>query len=432
MCLGRISGGGWARGVSLLSLVPALAAPARAEVDSRGEVGVEMRAFAPDDDARTDAGNVAAISRLIVDADADVKSLDDASFRARLFARLDPNDSDRSLITPEELYVNLEFGPVRVRAGWQMLNWTATEAFHPADIMNSRILDSSFENPEKLGELILTQRLDIPNGNLELSVMPLFVAPRLPTRRSPLNLAGPGVPLGAALVLEDDGALVTSRLHGQWAVQLQQVWGDADVSLHLVHQIDRQQPLFVFNPASGMVHPIYQGVLQLGGTYAHVIDHLILKVEGAYRRFDRVSAQGPLGAPPRRDHLLLSLGTEYVLGLGDGSETSLIAEGQALIPTVAHYPEALEPLFQHDVMIGARHAFNDEQSTALLATLVMDVEHPEQLLASASISRRLGESWELVAGFRVFNYPAKDPRNVQGFEHLDGQNHVYLNLSRHF
>ena len=110
----------------------------------------------------------------------------------------------------------------------------------------------------------------------------------------------------------------------------------------------------------------------------------------------------------------------------------MIAEGQALIPTVAHYPEALEPLFQHDVMIGARHAFNDEQSTALLATLVMDVEHPEQLLASASISRRLGESWELVAGFRVFNYPAKDPRNVQGFEHLDGQNHVYLNLSRHF
>jgi hypothetical protein len=151
-------------------------------------------------------------------------------------------------------------------------------------------------------------------------------------------------------------------------VQLQQVWGDADVSLHLVHQIDRQQPLFVFNPASGMVHPIYQGVLQLGGTYAHVIDHLILKVEGAYRRFDRVSAQGPLGAPPRRDHLLLSLGTEYVLGLGVGSETSLIAEGQALIPTVAHYHEALEPLFQHDVMIGARLAFNDAGDTLYART----------------------------------------------------------------
>ena len=432
MSLRRISSAACAPAGLALALLPGLVAPARADVDSRGELGIETRAFVPDGDARTDAGNVAAISRLIVDADADVKGLDDASFRARVFSRLDPNDSGRSLITPEELYVNLEFGPVRVRAGWQMLNWTATEAFHPADIMNSRILDSSFENPEKLGELILTQRLDIPNGNVEVSVMPLFVAPRLPTRRSPLNLAGPGVPLGEALVLEDDGALVNSRLHGQWALQVQQVWGDADVSLHLVHQVDRQQPLFVFNPASGMVHPIYQGVTQLGGTYAHVIDHLILKLEGAYRRFDRVSAQGALGAVAQRDHVLISLGTEYVLGLGDGSETSLLAEGQALIPTVPDYPEALEPLFQHDIMIGARHAFNDEQSTALLATLVVDAANPEQLLGSASISRRLGESWELLGGFRVFNYPAKDPRNVQGFEHLDGQNHVYVNLSRHF
>jgi hypothetical protein len=430
--LRRIPGPAWARCGLSLALLPALAAPARADVDSRGELGIETRAFVPDGDARTDAGNVAAISRLIVDADADVKGLDDASFRARIFSRLDPNDSGRSLITPEELYLNVEFGPVRLRAGWQMLNWTATEAFHPADIMNSRILDSSFENPEKLGELILTQRLDIPNGNVEVSVMPLFVAPRLPTRRSPLNLAGPGVPLGEALVLEGDGAVVDSRVHGQWALQVQQVWGDADVSLHLVHQIDRQQPLFVFNPASGMVHPIYQGVTQLGGTYAHVIDHLILKLEGAYRRFDRISPQGPLGALPERDHLLLSVGAEYVLGLGDGSETSLLAEGQASIPTVAGYPEALEPLFQHDLMLGARHAFNDEQSTTLLATIVVDVAHPEQLLGSASISRRLGESWELLGGFRVFNYPPRDPATPQGFEHLHGQNHVYLNLSRHF
>lgn len=398
------------------------------EIESKGELGTESRVFWPDDTAATDIGNVAIAGRLQVDAE-----LENYSARARMFSRLDPYDMERTRVVPEEVFLQAESDPIRLRAGYQMLNWTATEAFHPADIINSRILDGSFENPEKLGEPIASLRIEIPLGNIELYAMPVFTAPVLPTPRSPLSLSGPDLALGEPLVLERRGHLTENRIQPQWGVQVQQTWGDADIAVHVVQQVDRAQPLVMFDPAAFAVRPVYQSLTQVGLTYAHVIDETILKLEGAYRIFDRPdSGVTMLGPVPRRNHVLAAIGIEQAVSRGDGSDTALILEGQALIPTQGDYPELLEPLFQHDVLVGVRHAFNDEQSTALLVTAVIDVEHPDQLIVGASVNRRLGEEWGATAGLRLLRMPPEDRDAPVLFERLHDQHQLYVDLKRYF
>ena len=70
-----------------------------------------------------------------------------------------------------------------------MVNWTATEAFHPADVINSRYLDSNVENFEKLGEAMVSFKWDVGDGNLTGYFIPFVMDPIMPSRRSRLNLA---------------------------------------------------------------------------------------------------------------------------------------------------------------------------------------------------------------------------------------------------
>jgi len=417
----------------ITTLLAAGTASAELDLDSKGELGTESRLFYPDDTKDTDIGNVAVVGRLQVDAElSEPGPVDELSARARLFSRLDPYDGNRSRVVPEELYLNAELGMVTLRAGYQMINWSATEAFHPADVINSRILDGSFENPEKIGELIGSLRFDIPDGNVEVFFMPLFTEPVLPSTRSPLSLAPPQFPLGDALVLESDGDVTDDAFQPQWGTKIQQTIGDADIAVHALQHIDRSAPLVVID-STFRPRPVYQALTQVGLTYQHALDTTMLKLEGAYRVFDRPGGRiTEYGLVPRRNHVLVAVGVEQSLSLGAGSETSLLLEGQALIPTQSHYPEQLEPLFQHDVLVGARHAFNDEQSTALLATVIVDVEHPDQIIAGASLQRRLGEEWGLNTGVRIFSVPPDDSDNPVLYERLDGQHQVYFDLKRYF
>jgi len=409
----------------LLTAEPLLAQDA---VDSRGELGFESRVFYPDDDARTDVGNVAVAGRLQLDAENDA-----VAARGRMFSRLDPYDGGRTRIVPEDIWVQGELEPVRLRVGFQMLNWSATEAFHPADIINSRILDGSFENPEKLGEPMASLRVEIPLGNIELLAMPVFTAPVLPSGRSRLNVGGAGLTLGPALLLGRDGKIDDSRWQPQWAAQIQQGWGDADVSVHVVQHIDRSAPLVVFDPGSLQVRPVYQALTQVGGTYQQVFGQLLVKVEAAYRRFDRsyleASTYGPV---PKRDHILAALGFEQAVEGVNGAELALLLEGQVLIPTVDDFPKLQKPLFEHDVLIGMRHAWNDEQSRSLLFTAILDVTDPQRLVIGPAYAQRLGESWGLTAGLRLLRYPPKNTNAPVLYENLHDAHQVYCDIKRYF
>ena len=61
-------------------------------------------------------------------------------------------DLERNLYRMEEASIGYRNSGWEARLAIQILNWTATEGFHPCDIINSRNLDSDIENTEKIGE----------------------------------------------------------------------------------------------------------------------------------------------------------------------------------------------------------------------------------------------------------------------------------------
>ena len=376
------------------------------------------------------------IGRLHVDA-----STSRVTGKARVFSRFDPRDRARSVLVAEELWLELKLPYARLRAGYQMINWTATEAFHPADVINSRYLDSAIENPEKLGEPMVSLRVEIPRGNIDAMFMPVFIEPIFPTARTRQRVQPPGQTLGEPVVLNRNGDVVPQRdwfpnyrFVPQGALRVQQTWGSADVSVHVLSHVDRSYPFVVLDTNALTPRPVFLPVLQAGGTYQQALGALLVKVEAAYRWYQLPSAlEAPFGQQiPSRDHFIVAAGLEYSLPHAAGSESTLLLEGQLFVPRNADTPEYAKPLFQHDVLVGVRHALNDEASRAVTIAGIVDVVRPQEFFINAGYAQRLGETWSVQAGVRVVRVPPRDPANPQVYEWLNNADQIYANLYRHF
>ena len=133
--------------VTLCSLLTLVVPESFARWSSRGQIALEGRTFLDDDDGLTVDRGIGLFGRLQVDHRS--KPFRE---RLRLYGRLDREDTERTILVVEEAWAEWKAKPFKLRVGIDLLNWTATEAFHPSDILNSRNLDSSIQNYDKLGE----------------------------------------------------------------------------------------------------------------------------------------------------------------------------------------------------------------------------------------------------------------------------------------
>lgn len=396
---------------------------ANARIESQGELRLESRIFTKDKYESTEDANFGLASRLEVKAEQG-----SLSERFRVFSRVDEKDPSRNQIFLEEGYVSWSKGAWFVRAGAQMFNWTATEAFHPADIVNSRNLDSDIENFEKVGEPAVGLSYDWNGWVTSVYYLPLFMEPRLPSATNRISFLSPGVSQGGRKVLERNNQFSQNDYVDQWAAVVEGSVGSADLSFHYVDHIDRNQPipqLSIF--PQPLVDLIFVPVRQSGGTYQQVVGPWLFKVEGAYRDFFR--AQNPLYR--RKDHGQVALGTEYGwTHESSGFDSTLIAEGQTYLG-VTQSERAELGAFQKDVLVGYRLALNDVSSQEWMVTFLFDVERSHEYLSSLKYSRRLTDVWSLKTGVRYIDAPQKGLLPV-GLEALNRAHQFYLNLSRYF
>ncbi len=424
--------------IALGALASGVRPAAAVEVESQGEIGLETRAFQPDDDAGTHDAAAAAVGRLKVEAQ-------QGAFRLRLrgFVRHDAIDRGRSAAFPEEAWLEAKGERLRLVVGWDMLTWTATEAFHPTDVVNSRYFDSNVEAFEKIGEPMAALRVKLGNGNVTGYLMPFFTAPIFPSRRSRMSFTPSSMPLGAPLWLSRDGKIsgdFADRFGLQWAVRAQQTIGDADVSLHFMQHQDRFNPIVGFDAATGQIRPLFVPVTQGGLTYTQPFGGLLVKLEAAYNFFARpdIGAQATFFDQENRDHGAVAAGLEYAVPWDNGWEATFIAEGQTVFGEGKGLWRGNQRirrtlnLFQRDVMGGMRLAFQDQNDSAVLLFVVVDLERPEEFFVNAGYTQRLGEVWSLKAGLRIFNLPPLDAAAPVGFERWHKANQLYLTLLRHF
>ncbi|MDJ0840721.1 MAG: hypothetical protein QNK37_29690 [Acidobacteriota bacterium] len=403
---------------ALLCALPASAG----EWKSKGEITVETRLFTDDDiDATVDQA-LGLFSRL----EARYKK---GPWRINLrgFARTDHEDDTRDLAALEEAYLGYRKSGWELRLGFQMLNWTATEAFHPADIINSRNLDSNIENPEKLGELMLSVRRRLGQGGLTLYYLPRYEEPNLPGPSSRLSFAPTGFTITDPIWLEDDGEQADDSYGNQWGLRFNQTIGDADISVFYLDHLDRQQPRFLADEVNATITPVYLRVENLGITWLHILGDWVLKLEAAHKDFQDQTGPFPID---QIDHTQAAFGIDYGWTTRSGGDATLLLEGQAILNTTEAERAGLSP-FQRDLLFGMRYAFNDVMSRELLITLITDTERDQEILFNLDYQQRLTDTWQVRAGVRWIDAPPKDVQPV-GLEFLDEANQVFVNLSRFF
>lgn len=429
----------------VLSLFVSVGSYAQDEYSGQGEVALEFRQFEKDQSELTEDTNISVFSRL----EQRYKS-DPFEHVFRGYARVDKKDQNRAFVALEDAYFSsylLE--EYKVLAGYKLFNWTATEAFHPADVINSRNFDSNLENLEKKGELTLEFEAPFFDGVLQFYYFPRFEEPEYPGEQSRLS----SVKLERSVVVDGVDTTTNEYWTNQFAIRMTQSLFDADISIHYLNHIDRNMPMVGttnyttilgnLQPLTSQVTPYYYRKSQIGGTYQQVFGDLIVKFEFANRTFEqdktiltaksatlKAANAGNYEAKFIENHTEAAFGLEYVLSLPGGVDANLFFEGNGIFG-VEEQERIDRSTFQRDIMLGFRIAFNDVMGTEIYTTLITDIERDNEYLLNAKISRRLSDNWKFEGGLRVIEAPQKGVIK-EGLEVLDGDSYVFTNLTRYF
>ncbi|MCF8059886.1 MAG: hypothetical protein K9K67_11350 [Bacteriovoracaceae bacterium] len=409
---------------------------------NKGEMSFQWRRFEDDKVERSVDTGMLVFSRV-----ESVYTDDENRHVFRGFARVDQKDSDRDFMAFEDVYFSHYLDSEQkwlALAGYKLFNWTATEAFHPADVINSRNFDSDLEYFEKLGEPTVELTGVFDWGSLSFFIWPRFEKPQFPGNRSRL---------GFGLDLSRPQAIQGTKVGEEWALQggfrLGYTMDDGDLSFHVIHHVDRNFPIvgttdFTYNPFvqrnvpnnltafTSNPTPYYFRKTQIGGTLQYALSNVLLKFEGAYRVFqDDLEVLTAEGLRKPVDHGEVAFGFEYTLPFSlDGADTYLFFEGGTILGTTKEERARLGA-FQRDVLLGLRHSFNDVMGSELFVSMIHDVERKNERLYNLSYSRRLSDLWKASVGLRI--YDAKQKGAVaRGLESLDGAHHGLITVTRFF
>ncbi|MGK0367958.1 MAG: hypothetical protein ACI9QD_001098 [Thermoproteota archaeon] len=363
------------------------------------------------------------------------------SNRFRIFSRTDYKDQTRDQFIIEELYTSYARGDWSIRIGHQLVNWSATEAFHPADIINSRNFDSSVSSPEKIGEFMFNFEYTFgEHGTLTFLYMPYYHDPLYPTDTNrQAALSALGYNRYSHLWLERNGELDDDNLGTQFALKYDYTFKSADFSFFYTQMNDRfvtGKALYNDGSSLGGFSLIFVPVDILGFTYQQEVWDFVFKVEAAQKSY--VNPDQKFTNPGTvinvdydiKDHTTIALGIDYGLIHSGGMGSTFIFEFQKVIGATEDEAASLN-YFQSDILVGYRLDFNDAQKKELFFSIISDIDRDSEMIVSASYAQRLNDIWGLSTGLRVIDAPQKGG-TATNLENLHESSNVYANLTRYF
>ncbi|MGH8453529.1 MAG: hypothetical protein ACRESW_03165 [Nevskiales bacterium] len=388
------------------------------------------------------------------------------SFTFTPFARLDQHDDERTHADIRELYWRKAGETYEWRVGVRRVFWGVTESQHLVDVINQDDFVENLDGEDKLGQPMVNLALIRDWGTLELFVLPYFrerTFPGADGRLRPQLVVDSDHPQYESSDEEKhiDGALRWSKSIGQWDVGLSYFDGTSRDPRLLVNP---GAPLLVTNPAGtppplcipplcqitvffpdANLVPRYDQISQFGLDVQAIFGGWAWKLEAIRReseaeKFTAVAAGfeytyvGVFGTA-----LDVGVLSEYLWDsrgrLDPDSQQAFaqrrIQDGQGFTPAEAmslagFKPENFSP-FEDDIFVGTRIAFNDVQSSDILAGVVVDRE-THAVFGSIEANRRLSDSWKLSVESRFFSGVDKlDP--LFGFSEDD---YLLVELIRYF
>lgn len=294
------------------------------------------------------------------------------------------------------------------RIGIRKVFWGVTESQHLVDIINQTDMLENPSGEDKLGQPMVNVAFLQAWGTFDVFVLPIF-RPR--TFVGDAGRPRLGFPINTSAATYE---ATNKKRHTDIAVRWRKTLGDWDLGLsHFVGT--SREPRFTLSMSSTgapTLTPHYDLISQTGVDVQATLGSWLWKLEAIRRIGQDASFNGITG------------GFEYTLpnvvesGIDAGFITEYLydSRGQA----------ALTPL-QNDVMFGVRLAFNDEQSSEILAGGIFDRDQHTQLYR-VEASRRLGSDWKLSLEGRL--YTAVDEQDLLFSQRNDDA--IQIELARYF
>lgn len=296
------------------------------------------------------------------------------------FLRVDSQDSDRTHFDLRELFWTYVGEDWDLHLGARRVFWGVTEFHHLVDIVNQTDLVENIDTEDKLGQPMVQLSLIRDWGTLDVFALAGFrertFAGRDGRFRGPLEIDRAALFESSAENLRTDFAL-------RWSHQL----GPVEIGVHHFSGTSRD-PIFLPRPAHQVaVRPYYPVIDQSGLDALAIQGDWSFKLEGMRRSGfgDRYTA--------------FNLGVERTL-VG-------ILDTRADLGFVAEFmydergDEAFNTLFERDLALGGRFAFNDFADTQALIGVIADTQNGD-LIFSVEATRQFGPGWSLSLEARVF------------------------------
>lgn len=392
------------RSLSCLVLV-AIACPAAGRADDSlieyhefyGTLSMENRWF-PESAAH--AGQRDADTTFVAEPSLYLETADGTSFTLETFFRYDSADSERHLVDVREAYL-LFLGLIgddewELRLGFDHVFWGVAESRHLVDIINQTDLVANPNEEVKLGQPMAHLTVSGDWGVAELFALPWHRPRTFPGRNGRLR---------GEYVIDNDRVKYESAAedrHLDLAARYSHSFGPFDIGLSVFDGTSREPYL---NPVHDPVHlvilePHYEQIRQFGLDAQMTTGGWLLKLEA----IRRTGASNLLGT--KEGFTAFVAGGEYTFYSVFDSDIDLgllvewNRDGRLL---------RASNVFQNDVFLGSRLAFNDVEGTDLIFGVLADLDTGTRSF-SVQMNRRLDDDLSLnVEGSLFDNVGKEDP-----------------------
>ncbi|MFV2032025.1 MAG: hypothetical protein ACC663_05970 [Gammaproteobacteria bacterium] len=314
----------------------------------------------------------------------------DDAWSAEIFLRADNKDEGREHADIRELlWLRLD-GDNEWRVGINTMFWGVTESQHLVDVINQIDQVEGVDGEDKLGQPMIHLKRYQDWGVLDFLVLPGF------RERTFRAIEGrPRLPL----VVDSSQVLYESSdkdRHVDYAMRFSQTYDDLDIGITLFKGTNRDPQLIPGVDANGnnVLIPRYVQMTQLALDAQLIYEDWIWKLELINRDTSEPSFQALTGGFEYTFYGIF----ESDIDLGSIAEYSYDSRGPGD-----------RGVFDRDLFLGARLAFNDVQSSELLAGVFYDTEKGSQSFRLEG-NRRIGDSWKGTIEMQLFsNIDPADP-----------------------
>ena len=324
-----------------------------------------------------------------------------------LFLRADNKDAGREHADLREaLWLHVD-GDNEWRVGINTMFWGVIESKHLVDVINQIDLVEGIDGEEKLGQPMIHLKNYQDWGVLDFLVLPGFRERTF--QQAEGRLRGP-------LVVDTDQAQYESsdeEAHVDFALRFSQTYGDLDLGLHYFDGTNRD-PVFLPGSDNGepVLIPFYEQMQQIGLDAQLIHEDWIYRLEYIRREADS------------SDYDAYVAGFEYTFyGIFESATDLGLLLEYAYDGRDKEEADALD----NDVFLGSRFAFNDVQSSEILAGFFIDADNRSRSFRVEG-NRRFGDSWKGTLELQTFSNIDRDDR-LAVFENDD---FVLLEMAYYF